>query len=136
MIIQRPKEYLVNKDTEMPVQVQLYYMNLKKKYGSYGARISDLIQMLELLHGGDKFELFDARTWNPGDFVSYLIDLQIKFMNGETLDMVVLHDGILKVYQWTIAEKKQFINEVIEEKIWAIFKYVIDPNLTFDNIIY
>ena len=135
MLIQRPKEYIVDIYTELPVQVQLYYMTLKKKYGVYGARISDLILMLELLHGGERFELFDTRTWNPGDFVSYLMDIQLKFMAGESIDLVTLHDDILKVYQWTIAEKKRFINEVIEEKIWAIFKYVIDPNLTF-NIIY
>ena len=109
-------------------------MTLKKKYGVYGARISDLILMLELLHGGERFELFDTRTWNPGDFVSYLMDIQLKFMSGESIDLVTLHDDILKVYQWTIAEKKRFINEVIEEKIWAIFKYVIDPNLTFNII--
>ena len=135
MLIQRPKEYIVDIYTELPVQVQLYYMTLKKKYGVYGARISDLILMLELLHGGERFELFDTRTWNPGDFVSYLMDIQLKFMAGESIDLVTLHDDILKVYQWTIAEKKRFINEVIEEKIWAIFKYVIDPNLTFNNII-
>ena len=135
MLIQRPKEYIVDIYTELPVQVQLYYMTLKKKYGVYGARISDLILMLELLHGGERFELFDTRTWNPGDFVSYLMDIQLKFMAGESIDLVTLHDDILKVYQWTIAEKKRFINEVIEEKIWAIFKYVVDPDLTFDNII-
>ena len=135
MIVRRPKEYIVNKDTELPIQVQLYYTTLKKKYGIYGARISELIQMLELLYGGEKFELFDTRTWNPGDFVSYLMDIQLKFMSGESIDLVTLHDDILKVYQWTLAEKKRFINEVLEEKIWAIFKYVIDPNLTFDNII-
>lgn len=135
MVIQRPKEYIVYKNTELPIQVQLYYMTLKKKYGVYGARISDIILMLELLHGGERFELFDTRTWNPGDFISYLMDLQLKFMSGEPIDLVTIHDDILKVYQWTIAEKKRFINEVIEEKIWAIFKYVVDPNLTFDNII-
>lgn len=134
MLIQRPKEYIVDIYTELPIQVQLYYMTLKKKYGVYGARISDLILMLELLHGGERFELFDTRTWNPGDFVSYLMDIQLKFMSGESIDLVTLHDDILKVYQWTIAEKKRFINEVIEEKIWAIFKYVIDPNLTFNII--
>ena len=135
MIIQKPKEYIVDKNTKLPIQVQLYYMTLKKKYGVYGARISDIILMLELLHGGERFELFDTRTWNPGDFISYLMDLQLKFMSGESINLVTIHDDILKVYQWTIAEKKRFINEVIEEKIWAIFKYVIDPNLTFDNII-
>ena len=135
MVTQRPKEFIVDKNTELPIQVQLYYMTLKKKYGVYGARISDLILMLELLHGGERFELFDTRTWNPGDFISYLMDLQLKFMSGEPIDLVTIHDDILKVYQWTITEKKRFINEVIEEKIWAIFKYVVDPNLTFDNII-
>ena len=135
MIVRRLEEFIVDKNTELPVQVQLYYSQLKKKYGSFGARISDLIQMLEVLHGGEKFELFDTRTWNPGDFTSYLIDVQIKFMKGDSIDLVVLHNDILKVYQWTLAEKKKFINEVIEEKIWAIFKYVIDPTLTFDNII-
>lgn len=126
---------VITKDTELPITVQLYYKELKKKYGVYGARITDIIQMLEVLQGNQKFELFDANTWNSGQFSSYLMDQQIKFMAGEELDMVIFHDDILKVYQWTKEEKKRFDDEIIEEKIWAIFKFVIDPSLVFDNIL-
>lgn len=133
MITQRIKEFKVSKDTELSDRVKLYYMVLKGTYGTNG-RITDLVQMLEKLYI-DKFELFDPRTWNLGPFSSYLMDLQIKFQNGEELDMVVLHDDILKVYQFTSAEKRRFINETIEEKIWAIFKLVTDPGLVFNNII-
>ena len=49
--------------------------------------------------------------------------------------MAVIHDDILKVYEFTGAEKKRFINETVEEKIWAIFKFVTDPSLVFDNIL-
>lgn len=133
MIIQRPKEFLVSKETEMSDRVKLYYMILKNSYGVNG-RITDLIQMLEKLFQ-IKFELFNTHTWNSGPFSSYLMDLQIKFQNGETLDMVVLHDDILKVYQFTSVEKRLFINETIEEKIWAIFKFVTNPSLVFNDII-
>ena len=133
MLIRRPEEYKVTKDTELTEPVKIFYMTLKKSYGING-RISDIIQMLEKLYG-DKFELFDPRTWNTGQFASYLMDQQIKFQKGEVLDMVVLHDDILKVYDFTGAEKKRFINESIEEKIWAIFKFVTNPNLVFNNII-
>jgi hypothetical protein len=131
MIIQRPKEYIVTKDTELTVSVRLYYQTLKESYGQTG-RITDIVQMLEKL-SLKKFELFDPKTWNSGLFSSYLLDQQIKFQKGEPLDMVVLHNDILKVYEFTSAEKKQFINEIVEEKIWAIFKYVTDPNLVINN---
>lgn len=131
MIVQRPKEFIVTKETELPVSVKLYYQTLKDSYGQTG-RITDLVQMLEKL-SLNKFELFDPRTWNSGLFASYLLDQQIKFQNGEPLDMVILHDDILKVYEFTQAEKKQFINEVVEEKIWAIFKFVTNPNLVINN---
>ena len=133
MLIRRPEEYKVTKDTELTEPVKIFYMMLKKSYGVNG-RITDLIQMLEKLYG-DKFELFDPRTWNTSQFSSYLMDQQIKFQNGEALDMVVLHDDLLKVYDFTGAEKKRFINESIEEKIWAVFKFVTNPNLVFNNII-
>ena len=133
--MRRLDSLVITKDTELPVVVQLYYKELKKKYGVYGARITDIIQMLEVLQGNKKFELFDANSWNTSQFSSYLMDQQIKFMAGEELDMVVLHDDILKVYQWTKEEKKRFIDEIIEEKIWAIFKFVTDPSLVFDNIL-
>lgn len=131
MLVQRPKEFIVNRNTELTDTVKIYYSALRGFYGQNG-RITDLIQMLERL-SNSKFELFDPRTWNNGQFSSYLMDLQIKFQNGEDLDMVVLHDDILKVYEFTIAEKKSFIDEIIEEKIWAIFKYVVDPKLELDN---
>lgn len=131
MLVQRPKEFIVNRNTELTDTVKIYYSALRKFYGQNG-RITDLIQMLERL-SNNKFELFDPRTWNTSQFSSYLMDLQIKFQNGEDLDMVVLHDDILKVYEFTIAEKKSFIDEIIEEKIWAIFKYVVDPKLELDN---
>lgn len=131
MLVQRPKEFIVNRNTELTDTVKIYYSVLRKFYGQNG-RITDLIQMLERL-SNNQFELFDPRTWNTSQFSSYLMDLQIKFQNGEDLDMVVLHDDILKVYEFTIAEKKSFIDEIIEEKIWAIFKYVVDPKLELDN---
>lgn len=133
MLIQRPKEFIVNRNTELTNQVKLYYSLLRKSYGQTG-RITDLIQMLEKL-SQNKFELFDSRTWNTGQFSSYLMDLQIRFQNGEDLDMVILHDDLLKVYEFTLSEKKTFIDEIIEEKIWAIFKYVVDPNLELTNIL-
>lgn len=133
MITRRPTEFIVTKDTELTIPAQTYYMMLKRKYGSsFAGRITDLIQMLALLHGVKEFELFDSRTWNSGLFASYLLDRQMEFMSGEPLDMVVFHDDLLKNYQWTLAEKKRFIDEIIEEKIWAIFKFVIDPTLTYD----
>lgn len=133
MLIQRPKEFIVNRNTELTDHVKLYYSLLRRSYGQTG-RITDLIQMLEKL-SQNKFELFDPRTWNTSQFSSYLMDLQIRFQNGEDLDMVILHDDILKVYEFTLSEKKAFIDEIIEEKIWAIFKYVVDPNLDLTNIL-
>lgn len=136
MITRRPTEFIVTKDTELTVPAQTYYMMLKRKYGSsFTARITDIIQMLAVLYDVKEFELFDPRTWNSGLFASYLLDNQMKFMSGEPLDMVVFHEDLLKNYNWTIAEKRRFINETIEEKIWAIFKFVIDPTLTYDILL-
>lgn len=133
MLIRRPESYIVNRNTELTDKAKFYYSVLRDSYGLGNGRITDLVQMLEKLFQS-KFELFDSRTWNPTEFSSYLMDLQIKFQNGEDLDLVILHDDILKVYEFTGEEKKRFINELIEEKIWAIYKFVVDPALEINNI--
>ena len=133
MIKKRPENYIINKNiTELPEITKVCFNFLKNKYG-FTARMSDFIQLLETTFS-TKFELFDPRTWNSQEFLSYLLDRQIDFINGKDIDLAVLHTDILNVYQWTGPERKNFIEGNLEERIWAVFLIITDPAHELYNI--
>lgn len=129
MIKKIPEHYYVSfgiDEKDIPDTTKYYFNLLKHKYG-YAIRISDFPLLLAETYGRE-FELFDPMTWNSGEFMSYLMDLQIKFMKEKKeIDLAQLHRDILKVYDWTREEKNLFLTDSVEERMWSIFLSISDP---------
>ena len=128
MIKKKPETYLINNkipEDKIPQITKICFNLLKDKYG-FTARMSDFIQLLETTFM-TKFELFDSLTWNSPQFLSYMLDKQADFINGKDVDLAIIHSYLLNVYNWTISEKRKFIENNLEEKIWAVFLIITDP---------
>ena len=128
MIKKKPETYLINNkipEDKIPQITKICFNLLKDKYG-FTARMSDFIQLLETTFM-TKFELFDSLTWNSPQFLSYMLDKQADSINGKDVDLAIIHSDLLNVYNWTISEKRKFIENNLEEKIWAVFLIITDP---------
>lgn len=122
-------EYLINintKDSDIPKITKECFNILKEKFG-YNIKITDLPILLRTV-SDQRLEGIDyLNDWTPM-FVSYLIDLQRKFMSGNNIDMVVFHQDIIKIFHPTKLEKQHLVDEKIEERLWAIFLAVSKPS--------
>jgi len=140
MILKGPEHYYVSKnlviEENLPIETKVSFNILKTKYG-YTGRMTSFIRFLEDVFGIKEFEFFDTYTWNKEEFLSYLLDKQINYQKGETLDMAQLHKDILTAYEFTRKEKRMFIEENIEKRLWGIFIYLDNPgreNFKFNYI--
>lgn len=122
-------KYIINintPDKDIPVLVKECFNKLKDKYGS-NFNITNLPDYLKLITS-QSFEDIDYYTdWTPM-FVSYLIDLQRKFMKGGDLDMIVFHQDIIKVFHPSKLEKQLLVKNNFEERLWAIWLAVSEPS--------
>lgn len=132
MILKGPEHYYVSKEKlnteELPIEAKYSFNVLKSKYG-YTGRMSEFVQYLRDIFGIKDFEFFDTYTWNKAEFLSYLLDRQIQYQKGDTLDMAQLHKDILTAYDFTRKEKRMFIEESIEKRLWGVFIYLDNPGL-------
>lgn len=133
MKLKGPEHYFVSKEKadslkeDLPISTRFSYNILKNKYG-YTGRISGFPLFLKDIFDIKEFEFFDPRTWNGAEFLSYLMDQLIKYNNGEEIDLAQLHRDILKVFDFNRKEKRMFIEENIEERLWGVFIFLNDPN--------
>lgn len=93
-------------------------------------KITDFPELLRKVSG---LEILDLTSWSS-QFVSYLIDLQRKFMEGGELDLTVFHQDVNNVFHLTKTEKQLLVKNNIEEKLWAIFWVVSFPSQTKFNL--
>lgn len=119
-------------DEEIPELTKECFNRLKDTYG-YNLKITDLPDYLKLLTDMNLEHVDYQETWTPM-FVSYLIDLQHRFMKGDDLDMVVFHQDIIKVFHPSGLEKKLLVKNNIEERLWAIWLAVSNPSKQKFNI--
>jgi hypothetical protein len=82
----------------------------------------------------NEFELFDKRTWNKAEFLSHLLDRQIDYKKGKVLDMSQIHKDIMVAYDFTRKEKRMFIEESLEKRLWGLFIYLDNPGKENYNI--
>lgn len=115
---------IVNKNTELGFIAKVSYNSLIN-YNNQQVRITDTVFVLEYLYG-KKWDYRDSRLWNDAMFSSYLIDIQIKFNNGENVDLSVLSDDIIKKYDFTRKERDILISGNLEERLWSILKFISD----------
>lgn len=120
MVKKRPETFIVSQDSFIITDtVSGTYNELKSKFNYH--RISDFPILLAKAFNLDSFEFFDTKTWNDPRFISYLMDKQIEFQSGLSIDLAQLHTDILNVYEFTSKEKFMFIEGDIEDRILAIF---------------
>lgn len=113
----------VNKNTELGFIAKVSYNKLME----YNLQVStsEMVFLLEYLFG-KKWDYRDPKSWNDVRFTSYLIDIQIRFNEGKNVDLSVIHNDLISVYDFTRVEKDILKSGNVEERIWAILKYVSD----------
>lgn len=110
--------------TDTVVQV---YKLINGRYGNT-ARITSMFELFKTAYGLKEFLIFDPKYCQNGNFDSWLIDQQIKWMNGSEVNLSEVYRAILKAGQFTGFEKRIFESGHAPERIWAIFLAVCDPN--------
>lgn len=104
------------------------YHILADRFG-YTARISDIWELLRYSFGVEEFELLNPRLYQNGMFESYLLDELIKWRNGEDVNFTDIYQAILTVGDFTGREKLMFDYGNIEERLWAIFLVICNPEM-------
>jgi hypothetical protein len=104
------------------------YHILADRFG-YTARISDIWELLRYSFGIEEFELLNPRLYQNGMFESYLLDELIKWQKGEDVNFTDIYQAILTVGDFTGREKLMFDYGNIEERLWAIFLVICNPEM-------
>lgn len=95
-------------------------------------RISDIWTLLKDVFLIEEFELLDPRVIMNGPLQSYLIEEQIKWMDGKEVDFHDIAEALMTAGDFTSFEKMLFADGKIEERLWAIMLMItgtIDLNL-------
>ena len=124
--------YIKNKeDKDYTKTCSQVYNLLVNKYRN-SARISNIWQMIADSLGLTKLEIFEPRYYQNGNFESYLIDRQIDWQNGKDVDFSEIYDAILTTGNFTGDEKLLMSSGNFEERLWAIYLAVTNPNLNLN----
>lgn len=115
-------------DTDFTDIVRSVYKLLSEKYG-YTARISDIFILLRDAFDLKEFLLLDFNNIRSIEFESWLVDIFIDWKNGRNVDFVQVYNAILEAGEFSINEKNLFISGLVEERLWAIFLVIADPNI-------
>ena len=106
--------------------------NLLQHLG-YSARISDLWKMLCIVFGIQEFEILDLRSRNVGEFESYMFDKLIDWKQGKEIDFQEIENSIFEFGDFTGREKMLLTSGNLQERLWAIFLCLVDPNMELKN---
>lgn len=109
--------------------VKSVYHLLSIEFG-YLAKITDIWLLLAKSFNLSKFELIDTNQYQNGEFESYLIDRLIDWRNGKDVNFSDISEAILMVGDFTSQEKLMFEHGKIDERLWAIYLVIYDPDLT------
>lgn len=104
------------------------YIQIKDKW-MYTARISEIIDMLKYSYGIDEWDILDPRDVNNGEIEGWLIDEFRKYINKEQIDFLEVWEKIKKYFTFSLQETKLIETGKIEERLWAIFTAITNPNL-------
>lgn len=82
-----------------------------------------------MIFGIHEFEILNLKSSNVGEFESYLLDRLIDWKRGNPVDFGELEESILTFGDFTEKEKLLFSTGNMQERLWAIFLCLIDPNI-------
>ena len=108
--------------------VKSVYCTLSNKFG-YLARVSNFWELLKCSLGLNKFEIFNPRLINNGGFEAYLIDQQIDWQEGRDVNFTDIYESLLSIGEFTQSEKILLSSSNIEERLWAIYLVMCDPQM-------
>lgn len=115
-------------DTDYSETTKQVYRILAEKYG-YSIRVSNIWELLAVSLGIPEFEILVPRMYQNGQFESYLIDQYIFWREGKPVNFEDMADLVLQVGDFTKSEKLLLTYEELENRLWAIYLCLIDPNL-------
>lgn len=107
-------------EDEVPDNIKEICLNLKNKFGP-GLRITRMFELLRFVFNIKEFLLIDDQLVQNGNFDSWLLDRQIDWQAGKSVDFSEVYKAILTAGDFLAREKIQFEEGNIEEKLWAIF---------------
>ena len=115
-------------DTDFTDVVRSVYKLLSEKYG-YTARISDIFILLKDAFDIKEFLLLDFKNVRSIELESWLIDTFIDWKNGKEVDFIQVYNALLEAGDFSISEKNLFVTGLVEERLWAIFLVIANPNI-------
>ena len=77
----------------------------------------------------EQFEILELKSPHTLEFESYLMDVLIAWMKGEPVDFGEVEKAVYTFGDFTEMEKLLFESGRIQERLWAIYLYLIDPNM-------
>ena len=114
--------------------VRTVYDLIKGELG-FTARITNIWHLIKIAFGlQEDFAILDYESIHNSDLQSYLIDEQIKWQNGEEVDFTEMSNVILKAGNFTKLEKRMFVEEKLEERLWAIMLAVSNTKIEEEPI--
>lgn len=113
-------------DRDFPDSVKMSYRILKR---NGLIKITDFWRALSLVFGLKEFEILDLKSPHVLEFESYLMDLLIDWRNGESVEFENLEKAIYSYGEFTEMEKLLFQSGDLQCRLWAIYVYLIDPNM-------
>ena len=115
-------------DTDYSETTRQVYRILSSKYG-YSIRVSNIWELLAVSLGIPEFEILEPKLYQNGQFESYLIDQYISWRQGDPVNFTNIALSVLEVGDFTGSEKLLLSQEELENRLWAIYLCLIDPNL-------
>jgi hypothetical protein len=113
-------------DKEFPESTILSYRILKR---NGLLKITDFWRALSLVFGLKEFEILNLNSPHIFEFESYIMDLLIDWRNGEPIEFDNLENAIYSFGEFTEMEKLLFQLGNLQHRLWAIYLYLIDPNM-------
>jgi hypothetical protein len=113
-------------DRDFPEATIMSYKTLKRK-GQF--RITDFWRALTTVFLVKEFEILELKSPHTLEFESYLMDVLIAWMKGEPVDFGEVEKAVYTFGDFTEMEKLLFESGRIQERLWAIYLYLIDPNM-------
>lgn len=126
------KDYIKTKNDTDYTEIMISVYNLLSEKYKYSARITDIYNLLKDSFGLLEFDLLDFEKINGIELESWIIDRFVDWKRGNPVNFTEIYRYLLESSDFSDMEKDLFENGFVEERLWAIFKLVDTPELTFN----
>ena len=116
------------KDRDFSDITKMTYKVLNYKFG-YAARIMDILNLIKESYGLKEFKILDFNNPDLRNFETYVIDQYIDWVKEKEIDFDNIEKAILSIGDFTEMEKLLLQSGDLQDRLWAIFLCLSDPNL-------